>query len=277
MTDLSRRADGDDAPNGTTTDGTANNGITTDGTTAESDRATSDPGDGATSDAGPVDRTPCHTGAGDDGVATPGRPRARRLLAATVTALAAALVLVALVAPSDVNGFSPGAFLRIPVEGLVAVALLLVLPARPRRVVATILGALLGLVLVLKVADLGFSLVLDRPFDLIADWTFLGAGAEFLSESYGPAAEVGAVALAVVAVLAVPLLVTLSARRLARVVARHRMVSARATTALAAAWVVCAVLGAQIVPGVPVAADTVAAGLYDRARQVRAGLNDRRH
>ncbi|OHX07330.1 sulfatase [Micromonospora sp. WMMB235] len=274
MTDLSRRADGDDAPNGTTTDGTANNGTTTDGTTAGSDRATSDPGDSAASDAGPVDRTPGHTGAGDDGVATPGRPRARRLLAATVTALAAALVLVALVAPSDVNGFSPGAFLRIPVEGLVAVALLLVLPARPRRVVATILGALLGLVLVLKVADLGFSLVLDRPFDLIADWTFLGAGAEFLSESYGPAAEVGAVALAVVAVLAVPLLVTLSARRLARVVAGHRMVSARATTALAAAWVVCAVLGAQIVPGVPVAADTVAAGLYDRARQVRAGLND---
>ncbi|MEU1811166.1 alkaline phosphatase family protein [Micromonospora aurantiaca (nom. illeg.)] len=264
MTDLSRRADGDDAPNGTTTDGT----------TAECDRATSDPGDSATSDGGPVDRTPDDTVAGADGIAATGRGRTRRLLAAAVTALAAALVLVALVAPSDVNGFSPGAFLRIPVEGLVAVALLLVLPARPRRVVATILGALLGLVLVLKVGDLGFSLVLDRPFDLIADWTFLGAGAEFLSESYGPAAEVGAVALAVVAVLAVPVLVTLSARRLARVVADHRVVSARATTALAAAWVVCAVLGAQIVPGVPVAADTVAAGLYDRARQVRAGLND---
>ncbi|MET8063574.1 sulfatase, partial [Micromonospora sp. NPDC005313] len=180
-----------------------------------------------------------------DDTAAPGQQRAGRLVAATVTALAAALVLVALVAPSDVNRFSPGAFLRIPVEGLVAVALLLVLPARPRRVAATILGVLLGLVLVLKVTDLGFSLVLDRSFDLIADWTFLGAGAEFLSESYGRAAEVGAVALAVVAVLAVPLLVTLSVRRLTRVVAANRMVTARAATAFAAAWVVCAVLGAQ--------------------------------
>lgn len=266
MTDKSRRADGDDAP-----DTTASEGTTTDGTTAESDRATSDR---ATSDAGPVDRAPDDTVAGDEGIAASGGRRFRRVLTATVTALAAALVLVALVAPSDVNRFSPGAFLRIPVEGLIAVALLLVLPARPRRVVATILGALLGLVLVLKVTDLGFSLVLDRPFDLIADWTFLGAGAEFLSESYGRTAEVGTVALAVVAVLAVPVLVTLSVRRLTRVVAGHRVVTARATTAFAAAWVVCAVLGAQIVPGVPVAADTVAAGLYDRARQVRAGLND---
>ncbi|EWM65710.1 membrane protein [Micromonospora sp. M42] len=34
-------------------------------------------------------------------------------------------------------------------------------------------------------------------------------------------------------------------------------------------------LGAQIVPGLPVAADTVAADVFDRARQVRAGLNDK--
>ncbi len=211
----------------------------------------------------------------DPGESAVGARRTRRLLGATVTALAGVLVLVALVAPNEVNRLTFGALLRIPVEGLLAVALLLVLPARPRRVVATLLGALLGLILVLKVTDLGFSMVLDRRFDLIADWTFLGAGAEFLSESYGGAAEVGAIALAVVAALAVPVLVTLSARRLARAAAAHRRVTTRAVTALAAAWVVCAVLGAQIVPGVPVAADTVAADVFDRARQVRAGLNDK--
>ncbi|WP_348775397.1 sulfatase [Micromonospora sp. WMMD975] len=200
--------------------------------------------------------------------------RRRRIRSVAATALAAGLVLVALVAPTDVNDLTPAAFLRIPVEGLVAVALLLVLPPRPRRIVATVLGVLLGLVLVLKITDLGFSTVLDRPFDLISDWAFLAAGAEFLSESYGSAAEVGAVAVAVVAVLAVPVLVTISVRRLARVVAGHRAVSARAAAALAAAWVACAVLGAQIVPGLPVAADTVATGVYDRGRQVNAGLHD---
>ncbi|MFI5847995.1 sulfatase [Micromonospora chalcea] len=223
----------------------------------------------------PADGAATDSETSDPGDSAVGAKHTRRLLGATVTALAGVLVLVALVAPNEVNRLTFGALLRIPVEGLLAVALLLVLPARPRRVVATLLGALLGLILVLKVTDLGFSMVLDRRFDLIADWTFLGAGAEFLSESYGGAAEVGAIALAVVAALAVPVLVTLSARRLARAAAAHRRVTARAVTALAAAWVVCAVLGAQIVPGVPVAADTVAADVFDRARQVRAGLNDK--
>ncbi|MEV0002233.1 sulfatase [Micromonospora sp. NPDC050980] len=201
-----------------------------------------------------------------------GRRRRGRWVAGTV--LAAALVLAALVAPADVDDLTPAAFLRIPVEGLVAVVLLLVLPPRPRRIVATGLGALLGVVFVLTLADLGFSAVLDRRFDLIADWAFLGAGAEFLSESYGRAAQVGAVAVAVVAVVAVPVLMTLSARRLARLLGEHRLVSARATAAFAAAWVVCAVLGAQLVPGLPVAAGTVATGVYDRTRQVNAGLHD---
>ncbi|MEU4634632.1 sulfatase [Micromonospora chalcea] len=256
MTDLSRPADGDDVSTGATS---------TEDSTPDSAGASAESGD----------RTPNDRETSDPGNDAVGAWSARRLLGAAVTALAGALVLVALVAPSEVKLLSLGALLRIPVEGLLAVALLLVLPARPRRVVATLLGALLGLILVLKVTDLGFSMVLDRRFDLIADWTFLGAGAEFLSESYGGAAEVGAIALAVVAALAVPVLVTLSARRLARAAAAHRRVTTRAVTALAAAWVVCAVLGAQIVPGLPVAADTVAADVFDRARQVRAGLNDK--
>ncbi|MFD6661410.1 sulfatase [Micromonospora chalcea] len=260
MTDLSRPADGDDAPAGTAPPGDS----TPDSASVSAESGDSTPNGAAT-----------RSGTGDPGDGATGAWNARRLLGAAVTALAGVLVLVALVAPSEVNRLTFGALLRIPVEGLIAVALLLVLPARPRRVVATLLGALLGLILVLKVTDLGFSMVLDRRFDLIADWTFLGAGAEFLSESYGGAAEVGAIALAVVAALAVPVLVTLSARRLARAAAAHRRVTARAVTALAAAWVVCAVLGAQIVPGVPVAADTVAADVFDRARQVRAGLNDK--
>ncbi|MFI5834981.1 sulfatase [Micromonospora sp. NPDC051300] len=218
--------------------------------------------------------SPAAPPAGGATATPPGGGRGRRVRSMVATVLAAALVLVALIAPADVNDLTPAAFLRIPVEGLLAVALLVALPPRPRRTVATVLGALLGLVLVLTLADLGFSTVLDRPFDLIADWAFLAAGAEFLSESYGRAAQVGAVTLAVAAVVAVPVLVTLSTRRLARLLGDHRQVGARTAAAFGAAWVVCAVLGAQIVPGLPVAADTVATGVWDRTRQVNAGLHD---
>ncbi|EWM65709.1 hypothetical protein MCBG_02842 [Micromonospora sp. M42] len=163
MTDLSRPADGDDVPAGATS---------TEDSTPDSAGASAESGD----------RTPNDRETSDPGNDAVGAWSARRLLGAAVTALAGALVLVALVAPSEVKLLSLGALLRIPVEGLLAVALLLVLPARPRRVVATLLGALLGLILVLRVTDLGFSMVLDRRFDLIADliadWTFLGAGAE---------------------------------------------------------------------------------------------------
>jgi hypothetical protein len=45
---------------------------------------------------------------------------------------------------------------------------------------------------------------------------------------------------------------------------------------LATAWVACAALGAQLVPGAPVADRSTAALVYDRALQVRAGLHDKR-
>src|SRR5690606_10549147 len=72
------------------------------------------------------------------------RERVRLVAARVVTGLALALVLFALVAPSQLGYLTPEAFLRIPVEGLLGLALLLVLPPRPRRVVAVAAGLALG-------------------------------------------------------------------------------------------------------------------------------------
>src|SRR5436309_14413377 len=74
------------------------------------------------------------------------------------------LMLLALVLPVD-GPLTPAAFLRIPVEALVATVLLLVLPGRARTVLARIFGALLGLLTLLGVLHLGFHAVLDRRFD----------------------------------------------------------------------------------------------------------------
>ena len=55
---------------------------------------------------------------------------------------------------------------------------------------AAITGALLGLLAVVKLVDLGFDAVLARPFNLVYDWSLLRAGAEFLHASIGRAGAI---------------------------------------------------------------------------------------
>jgi hypothetical protein len=201
--------------------------------------------------------------------------RARRVAARVLTVLAGLLVLVALVAPNEIARLTPGAVLRIPIEGVLGVALLLVLPPRPRRVAATVAGVGLGLLAIVRILDMGFLAVLVRPFDPVLDWTLLGSAVEFLTGSVGRGGATAAVAGVVALAVATIVLMTLAVRRLTRLAARRRTASARAVAVLALAWVVCAVLGAQIVADVPVASASTASLVHDRALQVRAGLQDR--
>ena len=58
--------------------------------------------------------------------------RDRGLEAAVLTVLALLIVWLALVAPNQPSRLTPGAFVRMPLEGIVVVALALVVPARAR-------------------------------------------------------------------------------------------------------------------------------------------------
>ncbi|TQJ23199.1 phosphoglycerol transferase MdoB-like AlkP superfamily enzyme [Micromonospora sp. A202] len=211
----------------------------------------------------------------DDDTAGEGRPK-RSIRARLVTVLAALLVLLVLTAPYDFGRFSPGAFVRIPLEALLVVALLLALPSRGSRLVATLTGVALGLLGLLKLLDLGFSAALSRAFDLVLDWALLDEAFAFLSESYGRPAAIGAaIALAVVAV-GLPVLVTLSVRRLRRLVIGHRTGTTRVVAALVVVWVACAAFDVRVVPAVPVA-DTSATTLANgHGFQVRLRLDDRK-
>src|SRR3954449_8568671 len=103
-------------------------------------------------------------------MSTPARDNPKRghpVLSGIITVLAGLLVLLALITPDNVSRLPAGsswpvAFVRIPLEGILGIAILLVLPARPRRVVATILGALLGLLTVVKIINMGFFAALAR-------------------------------------------------------------------------------------------------------------------
>ncbi|WP_329450252.1 sulfatase [Streptomyces sp. NBC_01724] len=202
-------------------------------------------------------------------------PAVVRSVAWVTTALATALVLFALLLPNQVSRLTPGAFARIPVEGILGVAVLLVLPPRARRVVAVFAGVGLGLLTILKFLDMGFYASLDRPFDPVLDWILLDDAEAFLRDSVGRADAIGA--LIGIAALALALLafMTLAVVRLSRLLVRHSAVATRTTLVLGTAWITFMALGTQIA-GVPVASRNAATLVEDRAGSVRAGLKDER-
>jgi hypothetical protein len=204
------------------------------------------------------------------------RRHVRTALAWVTTALAAGLVWFALLAPDQLDRLTAAVFLRIPLEGLVVVGLGLVLPPRGRRALAATVGILLALLTVAKLLDLAFFATLDRPFNPVSDWSYLGPAVGVLRDSVGRNWAVAAVIGAVLLVIAVLVLVPLSVLRLTRLTARHRVPSARAVTALGLVWIVCAVFGVQIDAGAPIASTSALGLAYDQGHEVRAAVQDRR-
>jgi len=202
--------------------------------------------------------------------------RSRLLIGRAVSALAVVFVLVALVIPSQLSSLTPAVFLRVPVEALLLVLLLLLLPPRFRPWVALAAGGLLGLLMVLKIIDMGFQTTLDRPFDPVLDWTFFPPAVNFLIGSAGRFVAILAVVVAVVLVIAVPVLMALAVRRLTPLLVSHRVVAFRVVAALAAVWVLCAVVGVQLVPGVPVADRNTSGVAFAHLRQVGTDIEDQR-
>ena len=72
---------------------------------------------------------------------------------AGVTSVAFLIVYLALALPREVDQLTPAALVRIPVELLLGVAFLLVLPPRIRHAAAAVGGAALGLLTILKVLE----------------------------------------------------------------------------------------------------------------------------
>ncbi|WP_330278230.1 sulfatase [Lentzea sp. NBC_00516] len=191
------------------------------------------------------------------------------LLRRTATVLAGLFVLFVLIAPSDLEKFSFEAFLRVPLEGLIGVLVLVLLPDRFRKPAAIAGGIALGLFTVVKIMDIGFDMVLYRPFDLVLDWPLLVPAIDFVDVTFGRFASVLAVGLAVALVAGIVFLAAISVQRLSSVAAGRRPIAIRAVALLAVACVSLAV------PGVPVYSDAAATSLVDHARRVQAGLNDK--
>ncbi|MCU7725497.1 sulfatase [Actinoplanes sp. KI2] len=209
------------------------------------------------------------------------KPHLRRVGGAVVTTLAVLLVFVSLVMPDQITRLAPGNFwlnalVRIPIEAIVAIAVLLALPERGRRILATILGFTLGLLTIVKIVDIGFFAVLAREFDPVLDWVLFSDGYHFLEDSIGKAGAFGVAVAAVLLAASLLTFTTLAVRRVTRLLAAHARPTRHAVFAFASAWVILAVLGVQIVGGIPVAAQAAADLAHDTALKVPQDIADQK-
>ncbi len=210
---------------------------------------------------------------------TPGGPGPgpvrRRPSPGALTILAALALWVALVAPDQPKYLTPTGFLRVPLEGLVLVAVAVFLPKTPRRILAVSVGVLLTLVVVLKVINYEVFILYNRPYDPLGDTTQLGNGIETLRSLVGGTEtkliEVGAV----VGTVVLAILLTVATLRVTRVAAEHRHRALRVVAGLGAVGALCWVLGAQLISHTPIAS-TLSAGLVvDEVNAVQADIHDR--
>jgi phosphatidylglycerophosphate synthase len=202
-------------------------------------------------------------------VGQPERGPLRTGIAVALTVLALLLVWAALVAPHQPSRLTPGAFARLPLELLVVVALAVLLPATPRRVLAVVVGAVLGVLVLVKVLNMGVFTVFDRPLKPVDDWSLRGTAIETLRDAIGRSDANLAIVVAVVLVVALLLLPVAALLRVTRVAAGHRDWVLPAAAALGVVWVVLRVLGA------PVASTSAAALAVREVQAVRTGLQGR--
>jgi hypothetical protein len=205
-------------------------------------------------------------------------PRARAVGAWLLTGLATLLVLLALNTPNQLEELELAAFLRLPLEALVYLAVVLALPPsleRVRVLLALAAGFVLGLTAVFRVLDMGFLQSLNRPFDPLIDWGYADSLVETLRDSVGDG--LGTVFLVVAALTAVALLVLLplSVLRVTRVAVRHRRPAAQTVAVLASLWLVLAGLGVKGDAG-PVASRDTAGYAYGQVSRIPSQLRDQR-
>src|ERR1700761_6785941 len=180
-------------------------------------------------------------------------PRTRRAVRITVAGLALLVLWVDLLVPDRTWQFSWGAFVRLPIELLVLVAVALVLPPWPRRIVAGIAGVLLSLLAFDKILNMATYEEVDRAFNPLSDWSSVRPAAGVVRDAIGTtltnvvfvAIWIG-IALVVIAITAATIHVT-------AVAARHRRGTVRGLVAVTAAWGLAAGLSVQFISGSPVA------------------------
>ena len=195
--------------------------------------------------------------------------RTRRALLLPVTVASVVLIWGVLVAPDRLFQLAPAAFARIPVEGLGLVAVAVVLPDRPRRIVAAIAGMLLGLLTLIKILSMGFYEEIGRVFNPVFDWGEVYPAVGAVRDAIGARSTDAALVELSVAIVLVIGAITASTIHITTVAYRHRRATARGLAAVTVVWALCAGLSLQFVSGFPVASTSSARLLVAQVRDTQ--------
>lgn len=209
---------------------------------------------------------------------TPGRIRrffGKTWVSRSLTTAAGLILFVELLFPNILRRLTPGNFVRIPIEAAVIIAVLIVLPRRPRKIVAIVSAVMLGWLVIEKFLDMGFYYFLARPFDPVLDWVLFDDAVDYVKESYGNAGLGGALTGILLLVGGILGTTVWAMLRITRLLGENRRKSAFTGGAIAVAWALALILGIPgTIPGVPLAARTSVIYAWDRAGQARTGVKN---
>lgn len=198
------------------------------------------------------------------------RRRARALTIAAFVTLAAAPLIAGALATG-----TPAALVSVPAESIAVVLILLAMPGRRfGRVVAGLFGVFIVLATAVAALDLGFEATIDRGFSLPEDAQALVNAFGVVRDAVGTPNAILVVALIFAILLGAAVALGRAALRAGRVTARTGRTGRIAVASVATAWILSALAGAQLLPGVPVAAADAAATLAATSAQTAAAIRE---
>ena len=166
----------------------------------------------------------------------------RHIFNISLNLAACAGLFAVLSVPNQLVWVSPAAFVYFPLEFML-IGLLLLLPGRFGRVAKIVMAVILGIVMLLRAADLMSHEVLGRPFDLIFDIHLLANGGNVLSGAMGEFAAVGFGLLLVTLSVLLCWLAFVMLGRVQQMLLINARVSAPVLAALLVAWGLFGVFG----------------------------------
>jgi hypothetical protein len=191
--------------------------------------------------------------------------------------LAVILMIALPLAPGVIAAGSFLAFVRIPVESLVLVIVLGLLPWRVVRIVVSVLfGIFVDVALLLAGLSAAFEYALGRQFDP-TDLPQVSDGYGVVKDSIGQTAVVLVVVLLGLIAIAVVLGLTWSALRVDAAFRRNRPRGRNITITVTAVWVVALLAGSQLVAGEPAAASASIQAITSSAGRASAALATQRN
>ena len=203
-------------------------------------------------------------------------PRSRQVLRWVITVASVVLVWAVLVAPDRIFQLTPAAFARIPVELLALVAVALLLPPWPRRIVAAVAGILFGLLTLVKILNAAFYLEIGRAFNPVFGWLDIPPAIGVVRDTVGSARTNIALAAVGLGLILIIGAITAATIHITTVAVRHRRDAVRGLAAVTAVWALFAGLSVQLVPGSPVASTSAAGLTVAQVRSTQAALRDQR-